>query len=102
MEFVLNTIKQPVDRRGSNNTIENNIDDFTDSFNDDKERILGAALAILCAYPEKCKDNKGQIKANRIVKIINEKGVFWFGDRIPNLSNSVITDLINRWLQTVC
>ncbi len=101
MEFVLSTVKQTDNSDRNYNEAGNNITDAS-VFDNDKERILGAALAILAAYPGKCKNNKGRIQANKIVDIINERGEFWFGSQIPSLSNSAMTDLINRWLQTVC
>lgn len=69
-------------------------------FDQDREKVLGMALAILAAYPDQCRNNKGRIKADKIINIINEKGMHWV-DKEPDMSSVAMKDLINKWLNTV-
>jgi len=101
MEFILSTVKN-TDSDSSGHVLDSNNPKNTDKIGDDKERVLGAALAILAAYPNQCRNNKGRVRANKIVEILEEKGEFWFGKGTPALSNTARLDLINRWLQTIC
>lgn len=101
MQFVLNTIKQPNIFDPANEVRTDDGGGYSNAIVQDKERILGTALAILAAYPDRCRDKQGKVQTNNIVKIINEKGNFWFGDQLPKMSTKVMRDLINRWLQTV-
>ena len=69
-----------------------------DSFNSDKERILGAALSMLVNYPERCKNKKGRVRAENILSLISENESDLFGEEIPRLSTTVGIDLINNWI----
>ena len=96
MEFVSNTIKQTDEYHSHINS------DLTAAkFDKDRERILGMALAILAAYPDKCRNNKGRVKVDRILDIINEKRSHWLGDEELSMSTTVIRDLISKWLNTL-
>jgi hypothetical protein len=97
MEFVLSTVKHT-----DNNILDTKNLKNTDSIGDDKERVLGAAFAILAAYPDQCRNSKGRVRANKIVEILDEKGEFWFGKDTLSMSSTAKLDLINRWLQTIC
>jgi len=101
MEFVLSTVKN-VDSGSSGNALDTKNLRNIDNIENDKERVLGAALAILAAYPDQCRNNKGRVRANKIVEILEEKGEFWFGKSTPSLSNTAKLNLVNRWLQTIC
>ena len=99
MEFVSKTIKQPELQK----SLQNNSGKEYDCFQLDKnrEKVLGIALALLAAYPEKCKNSRGQVKADNIVNLINEKNEFWSGNESLGLSTTAIRDLINKWLNTL-
>ena len=101
MTFVMSVLKKSDSERPVDN-INYATEDNLHRSDNDRERILGAALAILAAYPEKCRNEKGQVDINRIIEILEDKGEFWFSERIPALSDTAIFDLINRWLRTVC
>jgi len=99
MEFVTKSIKQqelqPVSRD------ESNIDDGYIRFDENREKVLGIALALLAAYPEKCKNGRGQVQVDKIVSLIYEKGEFWLGNEALDLSSTVVRDLISKWLNTL-
>ncbi len=99
MEFVLKTVKQTV-VQGDSITDSDNTDNKREC-DEDRERVLGTALAILSAYSERCRNNNGQVQTDRILEIFNEKGKFWFGDRYPDLSKDAMRDLIDKWINTV-
>lgn len=101
MNFVMSVVKNPDVERTVDNINYANEDNLHHSEND-RERILGAALAILAAYPDKCRNEKGQVDVARIIGILEDKGEFWFNERMPSLSEAARYDLINRWLRTVC
>lgn len=101
MEFVLSVVKNTDSGSTPNKKKYADGDDLHDS-DTDRESILGASLAILAAYPEKCRNEKGQVEANKIIEILEDKGEFWFGECMPTLSDKARHELINRWLKTVC
>lgn len=86
MEFVVNTVK---------------ID--TNPVKDDKNRenILGMALAILATFPEQCKNDKGQVTGEKILKTIDEKRHLWTGNDKPDVPLAGYTELVNKWLKTI-
>jgi len=94
MEFVMTTMVPTVnpDNDSLDNKNQNGI-----SYNGDKEHILGAALAMLAAYPEKCRNKEGRVRAKNILLLINENEGALFGEKTPNLSAAAL-DLINEWL----
>lgn len=86
MEFVVNSVKS---------------DKSSVEFDKNRENILGMALAVLAASPERCKNDMGQITVERILKIIEEKSHFWPDNDKPDAPLSGYRDLINKWLTTV-
>ncbi|MEM7539998.1 MAG: hypothetical protein AAF384_00275 [Pseudomonadota bacterium] len=67
--------------------------------NDDRERILGAALAVVTKSPSNCKDDNGFFDGQRIVGEILAKAVLWFPTGRPSLSDEEMADLIESWLR---
>lgn len=100
MEFVVNTIK-PAGAESATASNNDGPDNTVHQFDQDREAVLGMALAVLAAYPERCKSSSGRIKAQRIVEIINEKEQFWLGDRQTTMSLTAKHDLISKWLATI-
>jgi len=96
MEFVMTTMVSTAnfDNDSLDNKKQNGI-----SYGEDKERILGAALAMLAAYPERCRNKKDRVRAENILSLINENENALFGEEIPELSNTAGLDLINQWLK---
>ena len=101
MSFIVSTI--PSDR---DNTGSNNLDNSRDNVQTDKpqvrnEAILGMALALLAACPDKCRDEHGSIRTEKIVKLIESKHEFWTGKDNLSFSSEEMADVLNRWLGTV-
>jgi hypothetical protein len=99
MEFVSKTIKQPEPQKNPANA--DTPDTGYAGFDQDRERVLGIALALLAAYPDKCRNSRGKVKVDRLVSLITEKGEFWLGDETLDLSTTAIRDLISKWLNTL-
>lgn len=99
MEYVSKTIKQPEAQFKSSGP--GSVDDGYIKFDENREKILGIALALLAAYPEKCRNSRGKVKVDRIISLINEKGSFWLGDETLELSTTAMRDLIGKWLNTL-
>lgn len=68
---------------------------------ENREKVLGMALAILAAYPELSRNSRGQVHADQIIQMIEDKGKFWLGDQPLRMSTTDMRDLINRWLDTL-
>ena len=100
MEFVSKTIKQQ-DLQQKSYIDTDNVEHDYENFDQNRERVLGIALALLAAYPEKCRNSRGKVKVDKIVNLINEKGEFWLGNENLNLSTTVVRDLIGKWLNTL-
>ena len=97
MEFVMMTLVSTanIDNDSLDNKKQNDI-----TYDKDRERILGAALAMLVTYPERCKNKKGRVSAENILSLIDENESVLFGEEIPGLSPTVGIDLINKWIKT--
>lgn len=100
MEYVSKIIKQPETQYKSSGP-DSVVDDGIIKFNENREKVLGIALALLAAYPEKCRNSRGKVKVDRIISLINEKGSFWLGDETLELSTTAMRDLIGKWLNTL-
>ncbi|MFT5132072.1 MAG: hypothetical protein ACI9SC_000535 [Gammaproteobacteria bacterium] len=93
MEFVLKTVIS-ADQRFVSNT------DVQESRNSsDIEQILGACLSIVSAFPEECKNNRGIVKTERILLLLEKYSDRLFGGHLPELSSTVIRDIVNHWLE---
>lgn len=95
MEFVMMSL---VSTENAGDDLSNKGNHTKDSFNNNKERILGAALSMLVTYPERCKNKKGRVRAENILSLISENENDLFGEEIPRLSTTVGIDLINNWI----
>ncbi len=96
MEFVMKSLV-PTTNFNNNSRSSKKQDEV--SYDKGKEHILGAALAVLAAYPERCQNKKGRVRAENILLLINENENTLFGEEIPELSFKVGIDLINQWLK---
>jgi len=93
MNFVLNAVL----------STEQDREDFND-FEDvpkssDIEQILGACLAVVSNYPDECKNERGQIKIEKILSLVDDHSDKLFSTGTPALSTTAIRDIINRWLE---
>ena len=98
MEFLQKAISE---NRPATASLKTGMDPHIERYDNDKEKVLGTALAILAANPDRYRKENGAVSAEKIVQIISEKGNFWFGDDPPGMTPAAMTDLINRWLRTI-
>ncbi len=95
MTFVAQTIK-PVETHS--NLIHS--EDARDMlYQKHREIVLGAATSLLINATDLCKNKKGRIVSNMIVKNIIENEDQWFGGDKPLLAETAMTDLINEYLK---
>ena len=66
-----------------------------------REQVLGAALAVLSAFPEECKNNSGEIVGSKVARLVDQKSLSLFDtkDGDPPMSLDSISRLINKWLK---
>ena len=101
MTFVVNTIKTTGDvpePDSSNQVARSSQED--DQINQ-REAVLGMALAILAADSKKCRDNYGRIQVQNLVNLIEENHSHWTGKNKTGISTGEITGIITKWLNTV-
>lgn len=65
---------------------------------DERERLLGAALALVTKFPDQCRDPNGFFDGQRITRLIKEKGAVWFPAGPPSLNDDEIAGLLERYL----
>ncbi len=67
-----------------------------------REEVLGAALSVLAAWPEKCRYSNGKINASAIAELVIEKGYqFWHENGEPPLKKDKISRLVSDWIGKV-
>ena len=74
MDFVIRTVKhQPgtSSEEGENTGATGSSHAYTETFYQHREYVLGAALAILARFPERCRDKNGRIKSDVILTLMN-------------------------------
>jgi len=100
MDFIASTIRR---MNMSETTISGKSDNKLDSnrFDQAREQVLGMALAILAAWPDKCRNSRGRIKSDKLVRIIEQKSSFWLGDKELDVSPVVMRDILDKWLGTL-
>ena len=65
---------------------------------DERERILGAALALVTRFPQQCRDHNGFFDAGQIADLLLEKGAVWFPLTPPEMSRDAIATLLETYL----
>ncbi len=73
----------------------------TDVHASKREEVLGAALAVLAAFPDQCKSSSGNIIVSKISKLIDQKSTLLFSttNGNPPLSLDTISRLLNKWVK---
>jgi len=67
-----------------------------------RQEVVGAALALLAQYPEMCRDDKQNVRATKVRKLIEGKALlFWPETGEPPLSSEVIERLLTSYLKQV-
>ncbi len=93
MEFVLKTVllnePEPDSQNESGLSLESS----------DAQQLLGACFAIAANFPEECKNSRGVVKTERVLRLLDEHSDRLFDGQLPALSSTVIRDLVNHWVQ---
>lgn len=92
MEFVLKTVKFVEQEPSLQNESRQMLD------RSDTEQILGACFAIVATYPDECKNSRGVIKAEQVLRLLDEHSDKLFNGQLPALSSTAIRDIANHWL----
>ncbi len=93
MEFVLKSILATSPEPSSENQFE------LASVENDRHQVLGACLAIVANFPDECKNAKGVIKTEAILRLLAKHSDKLFAGQLPKMSSTAIRDLVNQWLQ---
>ena len=65
---------------------------------EEREILLGAALALVTKFPQQCRDANGFFDGALIAQLILEKGALWFPGAPPSLSRDEIAQLLEHYL----
>lgn len=90
MEFILQTVKkdESVRMQEGNEAL---------SFNAENEIILGAALAVVNAFPRACRKEDGSIDIRGTILQLHEHAATLFGSEDPGFTYERIYDLLKNW-----
>ena len=97
MEFVGRTVKkspQPVTPAASADGGR-----LSAAFDDEREKVLGLALAVLASCPEQCRNAAGEVTAGRILETCT--ALSCLPGQSPQLADGAMLDLIDKWLKAV-
>ena len=64
-----------------------------------REQILGAALAVLAKWPDECRDSKGDPVASKIADLVEAKAHLFWLDGQPPLKTDSIADHLREWIR---
>lgn len=90
MEFILKTVQK-------DESVRIQDDSEAVSFNAGNEVILGAALAVINAFPELCRKGDGSIDIRATILKMHEHAGVLFGSEEPELTYERIYDLLKNW-----
>ncbi len=65
----------------------------------DREKVLGAGLAMVCTFPEQCRDQHGWVDGYTLASLIKEKGALVFDDQPPVLDVAEMAELLDGWIK---
>jgi len=94
MDFIGRTVKKP-----SSSPVPAHGPDggqISAAFDEDREKVLGMALAVLAKTPERCRNAEGKVAAELIIKVMKEQPRFQ--DHSGKLADGAIRDLLNKYL----
>lgn len=69
-----------------------------DRWSSQRERMFAAAVALLIAHPDKCKDKRGKITAKSVAVAVEEHAFLFFEEDEDPLAAGTVADQINQWL----
>lgn len=89
MEFILKTVKKEDSVRQTENH-------EAESFNEENETILGAALAVINAFPEACRKKDGSIDVRKTILQINDHANVLLGREDLGFTYERVYDLLKN------
>ena len=101
MDFISSTVKPQSNAVGVTTNVDDSSGKVTGKFDRDRENVLGMAVAILAACPDRCRNGNGNVNVDYMVRVINDNAIHWSGDGKPGLSQAAMKDLLEKWLKTV-
>jgi hypothetical protein len=69
------------------------------AFDDEREKVLGMALAVLATYPDRCRNSGGAFKAELLIGACKEQ--LQARGQQAGLSDGAMLDLIQKWLHAI-
>ena len=72
---------------------------LSSAFDEEREKVLGMALAVLAAFPDGCRNAVGEIKAELMVGVCKEQ--FRVQGQQLKLADGAMIDLIHKWLNVI-
>lgn len=90
MEFILKTVKK-------DESVRIQDDNEAVSFNAENEIILGAALAVVNAFPRTCRKEDGSIDIRGTILQMHDHAGTLFGTDSPDFTYERIYDLLKNW-----
>lgn len=65
-----------------------------------REKILGAAIAVMAKYPDKCRSaTSKRVVGNKVAEVIDQKSGLFFKEGDPPYSRDTISREINKWIK---
>jgi hypothetical protein len=64
----------------------------------ERERLLGAALALVTRFPQQCRNADGAYDGKQLATVLMEKAVVWFPLAAPEMSVEEIASLFESYL----
>ena len=97
MDFVGRTVKKSPQSAPHAETPDGG--QISSAFDEDREKVLGMALAVLSAFPDRCRNAAGEIKAELMAGVCKEQ--FRLQGHQPRLADGAMIDLIHKWLNVI-
>jgi hypothetical protein len=67
-----------------------------------RELVLGAAVAVLSAFPEQCRTKDlAKVQASKVAKLIDQKSTILFESGEPPLTENIISRIINEYVNKI-
>ena len=97
MDFVGRTVKKPPQPAPHMESPDGGR--ISAAFDEDREKVLGMALAVLAAFPDRCRNAAGETRAELMAVVCKEQ--FCLQGQQPRLANGAMIDLIHKWLNII-
>ncbi len=73
---------------------------YTERHAANRAEVLGAALAVLAAWPEQCRSKEGKVQGAKIASLVDEKsGLLWPDTGEAPLKKEKIAEFVNSWIK---